>query len=178
MVSKFKQESKCRKYRRNKPKFYSVSDAVCPVCGKHFNGKTSYNGEEHNFGRRWCSLECRRKAKIKYSKNYYFKFKDEFRKWGIKRRNEVRNSIINYYSAVCNCCGITIKDFLTIDHIDGVDKSLEPQAEYKRIINEGFPNNVQILCMNCNFAKRHFVGKKRCHIHHPEDYTEEELNGF
>jgi len=69
-----------------------------------------------------------------------------------------------YGGYVCNCCGETIQEFLTLDHIenDGADhrRSIGKGSAgsgynlYRWIIKNDFPKNFQVLCMNCNWGKR------------------------
>lgn len=63
-----------------------------------------------------------------------------------------------YGGYVCKCCGETIKEFLTIDHInnDGCKhrKTVKPgKAFYSWLAKNNYPTQFQILCMNCNFGK-------------------------
>lgn len=67
------------------------------------------------------------------------------------------------YGGHCVCCGETQMEFLTLDHInndggkrrkeglDGVGKRF-----YQALKKDGFPqrSDLQVLCCNCNFAKR------------------------
>lgn len=69
--------------------------------------------------------------------------------------------IFNHYGNKCNCCGENNIMFLTVDHInnDGYKEKRSSGSRYtgrnlyKKIIDSGFPNTYQILCMNCNFGK-------------------------
>jgi hypothetical protein len=66
--------------------------------------------------------------------------------------------IQNGYNNICNCCGETGWQFLTIDHIlnDGAEerKTLTVTNIKKNIINNNFPTDrYQLLCMNCNYSK-------------------------
>jgi len=81
------------------------------------------------------------------------------RNWIKEERKKMRMLILNRYGNKCVCCGESIQEFLTIDHIlnDGniERKKFKSQDEYYRwIIKENFPDTLQILCMNCNFGKR------------------------
>jgi len=71
--------------------------------------------------------------------------------------------ILNHYGCVCVCCGENDARFMTLDHKnnDGYKyrykdgkKRKTGSAMYKDIINAGFPNDLQILCMNCNMGKQ------------------------
>lgn len=64
---------------------------------------------------------------------------------------------IKEYGSKCSCCGETMIEFLTIDHINGRDKSIPRatgQHEWLRLKWAGWPkDDIQLLCYNCNCAK-------------------------
>lgn len=71
----------------------------------------------------------------------------------------MKRIIIDHYGGKCACCGETELAFLTVDHInnDGNDhrKRIGGSSRfYENIIKAGFPDDLQILCWNCNEAKR------------------------
>ncbi len=84
------------------------------------------------------------------------------------KRHRLRSMILEHYGGTppkCACCGETIIEFLTIDHInnDGSKQKLEIIGHkhsgdslklYNWIIQNNYPDDLQILCMNCNWAKR------------------------
>jgi len=98
-----------------------------------------------------------------------------------------------YGGAKCACCGETIPDFLTIDHInnDGADhrrKVAREAGKYRRngtgwiapsngqgvgiyawLKRHKYPPGFQVLCMNCNFAKGRYgeCPHKRANPHEP-----------
>ena len=71
----------------------------------------------------------------------------------------LRNTVIEGYGGKCVCCGEITPEFLSIDHInnDGyIDRRksyLSGQNFYRWIIKNNFPDNLCILCYNCNNAK-------------------------
>jgi len=84
-----------------------------------------------------------------------------------ERRIELRYLVLGKYGGECKCCGETIPEFLTIDHIkrDGKQERKELTSSFmmyyslnKRPIDR---KRYRILCMNCNFATR--FGKKCPH---------------
>lgn len=65
----------------------------------------------------------------------------------------------------CACCGETQKEFLSIDHIrnDGYEmfkKGIHPRGTgfYIWLCKNNFPEGFQVLCMNCQFGKKHNNG--------------------
>lgn len=68
-----------------------------------------------------------------------------------------------YGGYVCTCCGETRWQFLCIDHVnnDGHQhrKTIGRGANiYLWLIKNSFPLGFQVLCMNCNFGKKHNGG--------------------
>jgi len=59
----------------------------------------------------------------------------------------------------CNCCGESIHQFLTIDHINNDGnihrKTLKRSgaATYRWLIKNNSPKGFQVLCFNCNLGK-------------------------
>jgi len=86
------------------------------------------------------------------------------------RHIELRKKVFEVYGgAVCTCCGETIFEFLTIDHLEGTGAEHRREDRGARdlcawIVSRGFPPGFQVLCMNCNAAKgRHNSGGKCPH---------------
>lgn len=80
----------------------------------------------------------------------------------LQRQREMRLNIVKHYGAVCVCCGETTLEFLAIDHKnnDGNEqrKTMASNQVYRWIIENNYPNSIQILCHNCNMAKA-FYGR-------------------
>ena len=74
----------------------------------------------------------------------------------------IRETIFNHYGWKCECCGETIKEFLSLDHKDNdgyLDKNPNGSKKsgkelYLLVIKQGLPDKYQTLCMNCNWAKK------------------------
>lgn len=86
-----------------------------------------------------------------------------------KRVGKIRFTVYEGYGNKCNCCGETNWLFFTIDHVnnDGYKDRAYPynrinrvsgEPLYKRIIEQKFPKNYQILCYNCNMGKHRNKG--------------------
>lgn len=74
-----------------------------------------------------------------------------------------RKEIIHHYSdgkMECACCSEKIFEFLTIDHIIAVTKSIEWKNRETNLLHmlkkNNFPKGIQILCFNCNYGKRNY----------------------
>ena len=76
-----------------------------------------------------------------------------------RRRDSMRKRVFDHYGWSCACCGESVPEFLTIDHVngDGAEHRREigpgPAASHRWIIDRGFPDTFQTLCYNCNCAK-------------------------
>ena len=99
-----------------------------------------------------------------YILNYQKNNPEKYRLATKKYTQKLRMIVINHYcdnDPKCACCGECILGFLTIDHIkqDGYKhrKSLGGNAQklYLWIIKNNFPDDFQILCMNCNWGRRY-----------------------
>lgn len=79
------------------------------------------------------------------------------------KQKSLRMNIIMEYGNQCNCCGIKGYEFLTLDHINN-DGNIRRKKEhygrnlFKYILNNNFPDDIQVLCYNCNMAKAHYGG--------------------
>jgi hypothetical protein len=95
-------------------------------------------------------------------KTWYRKNKELRSKYDSNRRNNLRITVLTYYSKgipKCNLCFFDDVRALVIDHIndDGAyhRKQLQGQMIYIDIINKGYPKGFQVLCANCNTIKEY-----------------------
>lgn len=73
-----------------------------------------------------------------------------------------RMTVLNHYGPFCKCCGEDNTRFLTIDHInnDGAKQRKENKVTstgykyYTWIIKNNYPEDLQILCYNCNCGRQ------------------------
>jgi hypothetical protein len=76
----------------------------------------------------------------------------------LKRSYRLR--VLEHYSEgtpKCSCCGETELVFLAVDHIDGGGRKHHQEVgtsgEFSKwIIDNGFPDNLRVLCHNCNMG--------------------------
>ena len=70
-----------------------------------------------------------------------------------------KKQVYDHYGWICKCCGETREIFLTIEHkhgwrnMHGTPHRLGGEGTYRWIIDNSFPESIEILCLNCNFAK-------------------------
>ena len=76
---------------------------------------------------------------------------DRLKEWQYK----IRLEIITHYGGQCVCCGESEFAFLAIDHINGGGNQWRKTLtrSYMTIIRDTWPDDLQILCHNCNYAK-------------------------
>lgn len=102
---------------------------------------------EHN--RLWRE---RNKDKVKASSK---KYADKIQKEKRSHHSKCREAILEHYGSFCRCCGEGERSFLCVDHINHGKGNPAPRVKdfYGWIIKNGFPDDLQILCHNCNTAK-------------------------
>jgi len=111
---------------------------ICPFCGK-------------KLGDKFRCTECH---------NNHLKRSVEY--WHRKR-----SIIINHYGKICSCCGCATQQFVEIDHINNDGKQHRKETGrhiYDWIIKNNFPDDLQLLCANCNRG----YGKFGACPHHQE----------
>lgn len=87
-------------------------------------------------------------------KDSKYRAKEHQRKRDYTRR--LHAEMVAAYGGKCRCCGETIPEFLTLDHVNGDGKehrlrvSKQVYADLKR---RGWPKKgYRLLCMNCNWS--------------------------
>lgn len=113
---------------------------------------------------------CRSCPRIlaKSSKIYceYHRNKDQIRRRERDKRFglKIKMECFKQYGNKCSCCGESIAEFLTIEHIERNGnihrKSLFKHNVggvhmYRWLKKNNFPKGYTILCMNCNWAQRY-----------------------
>ena len=66
---------------------------------------------------------------------------------------------ILHYGGKCSCCGESIGEFLTLEHLNGRDKTKKRRTGKSAWIiakREGWPDIYTVLCFNCNCAEGAF----------------------
>jgi len=161
----------CRK--RAQKKYYEVHKELCRKRGREY-GKNYYreHKEECLMRNKLWRMKNRdkdREGKRKWREKNIEKVRNycriNQRRWKERHPNykrdkirELRSIVLAHYGSKCAICGENHIEFLTIDHIYGGGNQHRKKIRggtdgYNWIIKNGFPNDLQILCWNCNFAK-------------------------
>lgn len=74
------------------------------------------------------------------------------------RKNELRLDAIKAYGGKCVCCDEEEEIFLTFDHVFDDGQAHRKVAGtgprlYRWLRDHGYPDTIQLLCWNCNWAK-------------------------
>ena len=73
-------------------------------------------------------------------------------------RNKLRIEVITHYGNKCECCGESLPEFLSIDHINSGGNAHRREIKassinlYRWLKNNNYPDGFRILCMNCNWS--------------------------
>lgn len=107
---------------------------------------------------------CMSKNVKKWREENSERHKQNSRDW----TNKMKSLVYDHYGRVCVCCKESEEMFLTIDHINNDGYLIRPRIGgtrgftsgnwYKRIVDQGFPTDLQVLCFNCNCGKQRNKG--------------------
>jgi len=108
-----------------------------------------------------------REQRLQYARNYYLEHQEQALKYarehGKARHAVLKYTIFTHYSngePRCAHCGFKDIRALSIDHINGGGtahrRSLGSSEKfYYWLKKNNFPDGFQVLCMNCQWIKRH-----------------------
>ena len=174
---------KCNKCKqiKDESEFYknkAQKDGYCNYCKKCFNeySKQLYAKDPFRYKstrQQWHNKNIEKHKKLQ--KEWSMKNKEEItkkaREW--RNKNKERHSQVQrarrirlkigafnaYGGCICVCCGESILEFLSIDHINGggtKHKKEINQHIYEWLRDNKYPSGFQVLCHNCNQAKGYF----------------------
>jgi hypothetical protein len=100
------------------------------------------------------------KAKARYQDP---EFKAASNRRGKKYRKELKAKVIAGYGGICTCCGEGNPAFLSVDHVNGGGRAHRASlgggvALYLDIIKREFPDDMTLLCYNCNLGRAYNDG--------------------
>jgi len=88
---------------------------------------------------------------------YYLKNKKKCNERSRADWRDARRRFFEMYGNHCMCCGVEGEIFLALDHINGNGKEHRAKRSkigvYKDALAKHQPDEYQVLCHNCNFAK-------------------------
>lgn len=130
--------------------------ASCIKCGAELNDSNWYISCQRQHGPNYTCKKCfveQRNIWKRTNQKYYNEYTRNY-------AQNLRYTAIRHYSHTMSCAKCGEKDLrcLSIDHINGGgNKHLKeigvPIAQWLRKNN--YPNGFQVLCMNCQWRKRH-----------------------
>ncbi len=116
-----------------------------------------HKGKRGRFGlNAWCK-ECAYMAQVAWREHN----KEKYQKYHKEHRLKTRKKVLQAYGDECKCCGENTPKFLAFDHINNDGKEHRKtvgsgNAMYLFLIKKGYPDDIQILCHNCNLAKTYY----------------------
>lgn len=145
-------------------------DGTCPSCKKR-PSKEGYKlcAECIEKSRRiWANRSPEQKAKLaEGSKQYRKQHPEKGLEAGRRSNKKAKLAALAHYGTSCACCGEADYRFLTIDHINNNGAAHRREIFgsetggarfYRWTRNNGFPDDLQTLCYNCNMARAKFGG--------------------
>jgi hypothetical protein len=145
-----------------------VLTKICTICkvGKTLDNfspqqrKGRSNVSPFSATKAWCKPCYAALNRTKYKKTASYRAAQR----GHSKRSyhNLKAEVIAAYGGTCICCGEHRPQFLTVDHIDGNGAEMRKQGIhglggnlYGYLKRMNFPRNeFQLLCFNCNCAKR------------------------
>lgn len=111
-------------------------------------------------------IKEKRKSYPSYQVNYHKKGQNDINRK--KRLLELKTQVLEHYGTECACCGESHIILLGVDHINNDGKEtrsksgkyrLRGESLYRFLIQNGFPEGIQILCFNCNIGRQNNGGE-------------------
>lgn len=139
------------KEKRTGGAVYNRFFRYCSACGLHKRLTDYYPKRGTGYTQGHCK-ECTKASRKKdYEENREeILAKHKEGRWGDRLK------LIDAYGGKCECCGETLPEFLTVDHIGGGGGEHRRQvggtnAVIREIASQGYPRDrYRLLCYNCN----------------------------
>jgi hypothetical protein len=87
---------------------------------------------------------------------------EHYRVYDKQLRRKMRSDCVKGYGGECSCCGLDIEYLLEFDHkkpLGGKNRIHKTAEMCRRLIKDGFPDHMQLLCSNCHTHKTQFIDK-------------------
>lgn len=142
-----------------------VQTRKCHICNRR---KSIYDYAPKRlsttFERNKTCISCCRRGSIKYAINWKSK-KDKYREQHVRWQSALKAEVFGHYGGRCVCCGESDMRFLSLDHVRGDGRRHRDSISIAKsgagsvtvwywAKKNNFPSTLQVLCYNCNFAKR------------------------
>lgn len=150
---------------------------TCAACNQKQNKKYFDRKEDHKCHRCGCQPAEGRKmcrscldARKEWRKNQIAIQGPKESEWGKATRDRERSKMISAYGGRCRCCGLSVADYLQLDHVNGggnkdrQDRKASGHRFWAQLRREGYPEGFQLLCANCHHMKS--TGRL-CPVPHP-----------
>lgn len=97
----------------------------------------------------------RTEAQRVWSQKWYLDNRERVLRDSKAARARNKALVYDHYGRACSCCGETTPEFLTIDHVSGGGNVLRRRYGdiYKKMIRDGFPEDLRTMCFNCNCGR-------------------------
>ena len=137
-----------------------ITELTCNACGETKPVSEFHRDRSQPTGYRYSCKKCfmnryvlgkeNRKKKAKIMREYRAKSDKP-----LHRRRKKRVDAIQARGGKCECCGETRIEFLTVDHINGLEdrhkNSRSGEGLLDRVRKENYPKDkYRVLCYNCN----------------------------
>ncbi len=157
---KYKEENKERLFEQNK-KYVEKNKERYKAQHKLY--REAHKEESKEYGEKY-RLDNKEKLNAD-SRQYHHKNREvllpQMRIRGKRLREDYKREAFTKYSngkIMCKICHIEEIEFLTLDHINNEGakhrKKIKNGSIYKWLKKHDYPPICQVLCMNCNYAKR------------------------
>jgi len=129
--------------------------AYCKICDRDYERLQykKHKTKRDKAHKRWAAANKER-LRIYVNSKERKAYRNEYRK---RRLLELRDEFLSEYGGKCSCCDESIREFLTVEHInhDGKKDRRKSYSFFLRLKKAGWPKgNITILCWNCNCATR------------------------
>ncbi len=150
----------------------------CKNCGPQEESK--FKRVNRSNGKVW--IRCK-KCDAERNRKYRTQSTDEYKERDRIRKEELKIEVFKHYSPTltCSMCDEKHIEFLTIDHISGGGRQHRLKVGalsggtkfYRWVKDNGFPDDLRVLCLNCNvkygarriqerpYVKPEFASEKR-----------------
>lgn len=144
---------------------YSIwrQQGLCGGCGKETRPGKAHCLTCYESQKRWVrNMPSDSKTKaIQTDKAWRDNNRNKIKEIGIRGRNKIKTQVIAAYGGICACCKESSLPFLSIDHIEGGGRKHRKEVGitsgsgfYRWLRDNNYPKGFQVLCYNCNCAKR------------------------